>query len=635
MVQTSKVTSISPGDGPSRNTQSAANDALHEHPRGRCKDTRTCKSAPRGKGERDSYASTAIVEILDRSLHAAAARATAGLSPSALAGAYFDWLTHLMSSPGKQAQLVEKARKKWLRYLNYAARCAMRDCKACIEPLPRDKRFADPAWSAFPYNLMSQGFLLCQQWWHNATTGVRGVTPQHERAVEFAARQMLDVFSPSNFILTNPAIFNATLEQGGANLARGWRNFMEDLERAAAARPPVGVEDFAPGEAVAVTPGKVVYRNRLIELILYAPATETVRAEPILIVPAWIMKYYILDLSPGNSLVKYLTGQGFTVFMISWKNPGPEDRELGMKDYLDLGIGEALQAISLICQERKVHAAGYCLGGTLLAIAAAAMAQNRDDRLATLTFLAAEVDFEEPGELSLFIDESQVAFLEDAMWEQGFLDTRQMAGAFQLLRSNDLVWSRLQNEYLLGERRPMTDLMAWNADQTRMPYRMHSDYLRRLFLDNDLAEGRYEVDGRAVALSDIEAPIFAVGTTKDHVAPWRSVYKLHLLSNADLTFTLTTGGHNAGIVSEPGHEGRRFHIKTTPAHASYSDPDLWLASAEARDGSWWPAWTGWLQDHSSGETAPPPFIRVEKRGPELVAGGAPDRDAPGDYVFMK
>ena len=635
MVQTSKVTPIPRGDAPAPRSRSAANDALHEHPRERCKDTRTCKSAPQRAWERDSYASTAIVEILDRSLHAAAARATAGLSPSALAGAYFDWLTHLMSSPGKQAQLVEKARKKWLRYLNYAARCAMRDGKACIEPLPQDKRFADPAWSAFPYNLMSQGFLLSQQWWHNATTGVRGVTPQHERAVEFAARQMLDVFSPSNFVATNPVIFNATLEEGGANLARGWRNFMEDLDRTAAARPPAGAEDFAPGEAVAVTPGKVVYRNRLIELIQYAPATETVRAEPILIVPAWIMKYYILDLSPGNSLVKYLTGQGFTVFMISWKNPGPEDRELGMKDYLDLGIGEALQAISLICQERKVHAAGYCLGGALLAIAAAAMAQNKDDRLATLTFLAAEVDFEEPGELSLFINESQVAFLEDVMWEQGFLDTRQMAGAFQLLRSNDLVWSRLQNDYLLGERRPMTDLMAWNADQTRMPYRMHSDYLRRLFLDNDLAEGRYEVDGRAVALSDIEAPIFAVGTTKDHVAPWRSVYKLHLLSNTDVTFALTNGGHNAGIVSEPGHEGRRFHIKTTPAHASYSDPDLWLASAEARDGSWWPAWTGWLQDHSNGETAPPPFISVEKRGSEFAASGAPDRDAPGDYVFMK
>jgi polyhydroxyalkanoate synthase len=602
-----------------------------------CDGPQTCKGAPETPWERDSYASTAIVEILDRSLHAAAARTTASLSPASLAGAYFDWLMHLMFSPGKQVQLVEKARRKWFRYFNYAARCALRrgDSEVCIEPLPQDKRFADPAWSKFPYNLMSQGFLLQQQFWHNATTGVRGVTPQHERAVEFASRQVLDIFSPSNFILTNPEILNATIAEGGANLVRGWQNLAEDVERAMSAGPPVGAENYLPGEAVAVTPGKVVYRNRLMELIQYEPATEKVRAEPVLIVPAWIMKYYILDLSPENSLVRYLTGQGFTVFMISWKNPGPEDRDTGLDDYRKLGVEEALKAVSLIVPARKVHGVGYCLGGTLLAIAAAAKAQNGDDCFASLTFLAAQVDFQDPGELSLFINESQVAFLEDVMWEQGFLETKQMAGAFQMLRSNDLVWSRMQHDYFLGKRRPINDLMAWNADQTRMPFRMHSEYLRHLFLDNDLAEGRYEVDGRAIAISDIRTPIFAVGTVKDHVAPWRSVYKLNLLSDTEVTFVLTSGGHNAGIVSEPGHPRRQFQIRTAAADAAYIDPELWLRSAEKRDGSWWPAWTDWLKERSGEETAPPDMAQIEKRADRFVKGGEPSLEAPGEYVFMK
>jgi polyhydroxyalkanoate synthase len=557
--------------------------------------------------ERDSYASTAFADIVDRSFHAASARFTHGLSPTAVGQAVMDWWIHLAFSPGKQMQLVEKATRKAVRFANHAinATYAQSDLAPCITPLPQDHRFSDPAWRQWPYNLMYQGFLLHQQWWHNATTGVRGVAREHEAIVEFASRQMLDIFAPSNFVLTNPEVVRRTAEHGGMNLAKGFANLIQDWELALGARQPVGADQFEIGRNVAITPGKVVYRNRLIELIQYGPASETVYAEPVLIVPAWIMKYYILDLSPQNSLVKYLTERGFTVFMISWRNPDAEDRDLGMEDYRRLGVATALDIVSTIARGQQVHAVGYCLGATLLAIAASAMARDGDQRLRSVTLLAGQTDFSEPGELGLFINESQIAYLEDMMWEQGFLDTRQMAGAFQILRSNDLIWSRMVRDYLMGERQALTDLMAWNADATRMPYRMHSEYLHQLFHDNDLATGHYRVGGKPIALSDIRAPIFAVGTEWDHVAPWRSVYKIHLLTDTDVTFLLASGGHNAGIVSEPGADHRSYRTHTKSHDQQYSDPDTWLAQATAKSGSWWPEWSAWLEAHSSGRVAPP------------------------------
>ncbi len=579
---------------------------------------------------RDSFAVTALSDIIDRSLHATVARFTAGLSPAALAHAYFDWATHLAFSPGKRWQLVDKATRKAVRFANYASRGAPLGHKApwCIEPLPQDKRFASEDWQKWPYNFIQQAFLLNQQWWHNATTGIRGVTKQHENMVEFGSRQILDMFSPSNFALTNPEILRYTLSNGGMNLGTGLQNLAEDWERTISGKKPVGTENFVVGRDVAVTPGKVIYRNRLIELIQYAPATDKVRPEPVLIVPAWIMKYYILDLSPENSLVKYLTQQGFTVFMISWRNPGPEDRDLDIEDYRTLGVVAALDAVGATVLDQKLHAVGYCLGGTLLSIAAAAMARDGDDRLKSLTLLAAQTDFTEAGELMLFINEGQLAFLDDMMWEQGFLDTRQMAGAFQMLRSNDLVWSYMVRSYFMGEREPMTDLMAWNADATRMAYRMHSEYLRHLFLDNDLAEGRFEAGGKPVALTDIRAPVFAVGTERDHVAPWRSTYKIQLLTDTEVAYLLTTGGHNAGIVSEPGHDGRSFQVMTKKTDDRYVDPETWLAQAPRKEGSWWPEWVAWLNARS-GDPIPPPFMGA------AAAGYAPLGDAPGTYVLQE
>ena len=473
---------------------------------------------------------------------------------------------------------------------------------------------------------MHQSFVLTEQWWAAATHGVWGVDKHHEDMVAFAARQFLDVFSPGNQLATNPVVLNRTLAQGGANLARGALHLLDDARRRAAGAPPAGAENFVVGRDVGITPGKVVLKNRVMELIQYTPTTKAVHPEPILIVPAWIMKYYILDLSPHNSLIKYLVDQGHTVFCISWINPGAEDRDLGMDDYLDQGFHAALNAINTIVPQAKVHAAGYCLGGTLLAIAAAAMARDGDERLASMTMFAAQTDFTEPGELALFIDNSQISLLEAQMAQTGYLTGAQMAGAFQMLRSYDLLWSRLVSEYLLGERAPMNDLMAWNADATRMPAKMHSQYLRRLFLNDDLSEGRYPVGGKPVTLGDITLPTFMVGTVTDHVAPWRSVFKLQQLSPAENTFVLTSGGHNAGIVSPPGNPRRHFQMLTRPAGGNYMPPDAWLAAAPETPDSWWPAWLAWLKARSGTPVKPP------RAG---ATAYPPVGDAPGTYVLEK
>ena len=549
---------------------------------------------------RDSFIPPGLPgDSFDRWVHAQLAQATAGISPAALQLALTDWLAHLALSPAKQAELVHKAWRKALRLALYLPQAVHSPATRCIEPLPQDHRFDDPAWAQWPFNLYAQSFLLLQQWWHNATTGVRGVERHHEDVVSFVARQLLDVFSPGNFLATNPAVLKRTVATGGANLWQGALHALDDLQRLGAGRPAAGAGPWKVGETMALTPGKVVMRNPLAELIRYDPPGGATHAEPLLIVPAWIMKYYVLDLSPGRSLIEYLVGHGHTVFCLSWKNPTPEDRDVGLDDYLRLGVFAALDTVGALLPQRAVHAVGYCLGGTLLAIAAADMAARRDTRLASLSLLAAQTDFSEPGEIGLFIDESEVTFLEDLMADRGVLESGQMAGAFQLLRSNDLVWSRGVQRYLMGEAAPLTDLMAWNADATRMPYRMHAEYLRRLFLRNELATARFRVGGRPVALNDIHVPLFVLGTELDHVAPWRSVYKVLLACDADAEFVLASGGHNTGIVSPPGGRPGVQHLRLhRAAGGAYVDPDLLLATAERHEGSWWPTWQGWLAAHS-------------------------------------
>ena len=493
------------------------------------------------------------------------------------------------------------------------------------QPARDASRFADEAWQQWPFALWRQGFELAQQGW-DAWAGALPLADAHQRELAaFAARLWLEPLAPDNNPYTNPLVWRQTLREGGANLLRGVRYAWEDGLRQCCGQPPDGAERFRPGHEVAATPGKVVLRNALAELIQYRPTTGRVRPQPIFIVPAWIMKYYVLDLSPHNSLIRYLVDQGYTVFCVSWKNPTAADRDQGMADYLRLGVREPLAAIGAIVPGAAVHAVGYCLGGTLLAIAASAMARDGDSRLASLSLLAAQTDFSEPGRLGLFIDPFQVALLEAEMASLGYFPARQMSGAFQLLRAQQLLWSPMISEYLLGQRRPMNDLQARNADATRMPARMHGQYLRHLYLDNELAAGRYCVDDRPVRLHDLRLPIFCVGTETDHVAPWRSVYKLHGLAPAPLTFVLTNGGHNAGIVSEPGHPRRHFRSRLRAAGEPALTPDAWLASATPHEGSWWPHWVAWLNEQS-GKPVRPPALGAARRGYPALD------DAPGIYV---
>jgi polyhydroxyalkanoate synthase len=562
-------------------------------------------------------------QAFDRLRAVNVSKLTAGISPGALATAYFDWAFHLASAPGKQMELGVKAARKWQRLSAWLMSSAMDpQTPPVIAPLPGDRRFAHESWSKPPFNQLAQAFLLQQQWLHGVTHDVPGVTRQSEDVVSFVSKQMLDILSPSNNPVTNPEVTARTMATGGMNFIEGWKNLAEDQARMATNRPPVGTEDFVPGQTVAVTPGKVVYRNHLIELIQYAPTTDKVHPEPVLIVPAWIMKYYILDLSPENSLIKWLIGQGHTVYAISWRNPDASDRDLEMDDYRKLGVMAALDVINTIQPDQKVQGVGYCLGGTLLSIAAAAMAGQGDDRLASMTLLAAQVDFTEPGELGLFIDASQLHFLDSMMWNRGYLSADQMAGAFQLLRSNDLIGSRMVREYMMGERAPMFDLMAWNADSTRMPWRMHSEYLQRLYLENELSSGRFTVEGKTVLLQNIRVPVFAVATERDHVAPWESVYKIHQFSDCDVTFALTSGGHNAGIVTPPDHPRRHYRLATRTRGAPLLSERNWVDSNEPVAGSWWLPWQEWLAAHSSKPVAPP-------------ATGTALADAPGTYVHQK
>ncbi|MEO1657562.1 MAG: alpha/beta fold hydrolase [Pseudomonadota bacterium] len=545
-------------------------------------------------------------------------------SSLALPSAVADWLMHLSCAPGRQMQLAheiagapaEIARRVALRTQGSAAKF--------------DRRFGDESWDSPFFGLIAESFLLTEEFSRSCFKDVPGLSRRSQRLLEFFADQALSAFTPTNFLATNPKTLEFTREERGANIWRGSAQLLADM--VGANEDALG--DFQVGVNLATAEGRVIFRNGLMEIIQYKAQTEEVFKEPVLLIPAWIMKYYVLDLSERNSLVRHLTSQGHTVFMVSWKNPGPEDRDTGFGDYLHDGALTAIEKVREAAGTKGLHLTGYCLGGTLAAIAAAWLGRSGDQDLASLTLLAAQVDFEDAGDLTIFIDESQISFLEDLMWQQGYLDSSQMSGSFQALKSYPLLWDRLAKDYLLGERSRPIDLMAWNADGTRLPFKMHSEYLRSCYLDNDLAEGRFEVNGEKISVSDIRAPIFAVGTTADHIAPWESVYKIRILSDTDVTFVLTKGGHNGGIVSPPGKPGKSFQMKSSGKDDHYESPEDWLEGAPTSEGSWWDAWTPWLAERSSGKRAAPDIQTLatdpQFESAEEAAGGM--TEAPGLYV---
>ncbi len=546
-------------------------------------------------------------------------------------GAWMDWWTRLAQSPAKQTELARSAVEKTMQLWGFASQAAAGKPQAPVAPNPAEAhRFKADAWGRWPYNVLAQSYLNTQAWWDQAAEAAPGQDAGKADLTRFSIRQALEAVSPQNFLLTNPELLDQTAEENGKNLQRGLEHWLEDVKRTVDPGNSGEAGNFRVGEQVAVSAGKVVFRNSLIELIQYSPSTPGVYAEPILIVPAWIMKFYILDLSPANSLVRYLVDQGHTVFMISWKNPDATDRELAMDDYVSLGVCDALDVVAAVCPGRKVHTVGYCIGGTLLAIAAAHLAKAGDARIGSITMLAAQTDFSEPGELSLFINPDQLAMLEAKMSKTGILDSQSMAGAFALLRSRDLVWNPVISTYLKGERAKPNDLMSWNADGTRMAHRMHTDYLYQLYLNNDLANGRYRSHGEIIDLGAIEVPMFVVGTETDHVAPWKSVFKVHDLTHSqDCSFLLTSGGHNAGIISGPVHPRRHYRLHRFAADETGLTPEDYLARAERKPGSWWPVWQQWLVAHSNPELFTLPPMGAPEEGYFPVA------EAPGSYVLQR
>ena len=535
---------------------------------------------------------------LEHALRAQLASVTGGLAPDVYTNAWWDWYLNLAKQPPQQIQLVQDALAKLVDSWTFGVQAA---AGKPLSPAEGDARYGGDAWSQWPFNVYARSYRNYVDWWQKAWSSVPGVAPESERTLDFVARNALEVISPANYLATNPELLDTTRAEAGQNLVRGFSHWLEDIQRTFGGKGPSGTERFIVGRDVAATPGKVVMRNDLVELIQYSPTTDTVFAEPILIIPAWIMKYYILDLSAGNSLVRYLVSKGHTVFMVSWKNPNASERGLGMDDYLRLGIRATVDAVSRIVPDRKIHSVGYCIGGTLLSIGAACLAADGDRRLASLTLLAAQQDFSEPGELSVFISPSQLDMLEAVMDRTGVLKSEQMGAAFTLLRSRDLLWTPAVNNYLRGKRESPNDLMAWNADGTRMPSRMHAEYLRRLYLENALARGEFEAEGHRVDLAAIRIPMFVVGTETDHVAPWQSVYKARgLTRSTDYTFLLTSAGHNAGIVSGPVHPRRRHRVRSWLTAGETLTPQAWMESTPPQPGSWWPVWQHWLEQHSTG-----------------------------------
>ncbi len=549
------------------------------------------------------------------------------LDPLNIGAAFVEMTARLMTNPAK---IVQAQLSLWQDYMSLWQNTARKMFGEPTQPVIRapgdDRRFRDAMWDeSYLFDYIKQSYLLTARWLRSTVHDVEGLDDKTGRKVDFYTRQFVDAMSPSNFAMTNPEVLRATMESGGENLLKGLSNLLDDLDRGKG-KVSIRMTDlnaFKVGESIACTPGKVMYQNELMQLIQYNPTTETVWRRPLLIIPPWINKFYILDLRPTNSFVRWCTALGHTVFVVSWVNPDGALADKTFEDYLSLGPLAALDAMAAATGERTINALGYCLGGTLLSAALAYLAVKKDKRVASATFLATLVDFAEPGELGVFIDEEQLAHLEDRMNEKGYLPSGDMATTFNMLRSNDLIWSFVVNNYLLGKDPFPFDLLYWNADSTRMPAAMHSFYLRKMYQENLLVQpGGLSMLGRPIDLRKIKIPTYMMSAREDHIAPWRTTYAAARIFSGPTRFVLSSSGHIAGVVNPPSANKYSYWTNESVPPT----PEDWLAGATQNSGSWWTDWGNWIPAHAGDKVR----ARVPGSG-KLKAL----EDAPGSYVKVR
>jgi len=587
-----------------------------------------------GNGADTAELSRQIAEIAERSQRLVAdflARQPAGdgvgiADPAAIGAAFFELTARMMTNP---AQLIEAQIKLWNDYVALWQRTTERlmgkPAEPLIEAAADDRRFRDHAWSDNTlFDYVKQSYLLAARYIQGAVKETGGLDDHTSRKVDFYTRQFVDAMAPSNFIMTNPEVLRATVETRGENLLNGLKNLLDDLERGKG-RLAISMTDmtaFEIGRNVATTPGKVVYQNDLMQLIQYAPTTDAVHRRPLLIIPPWINKFYILDLRPTNSFIRWAVGQGHTVFVISWVNPDARLAGKSFDDYMTEGPLAALDAMHAATGEKEANVIGYCLGGTLLSATLAYMAVKRDRRIKSATYFVTMVDFVEAGDLSVFIDEEQIHALEERMEKKGYLDARDMHTTFNMLRANDLIWSFVVNNYLLGKAPLPFDLLYWNADSTRMPAAMHSFYLRKMYQENLLSKpGGISLGGVKIDLRKVKTPAFILSTREDHIAPWRSTYVATQLYAGPVKFVLSASGHIAGVVNPPGSKYGHWQNDANPPLA-----DDWLAGATRHESSWWPVWEEWVAQYSGGT------VPARQPGDGKLK---PIEDAPGSYVKVR
>ena len=546
--------------------------------------------------------------------------------------AFLEMTARMMANPAK---LVEAQVNLWRDYMTLWQNTTRRwlggeETAPVAAPSPDDRRFKDAAWDESQlFDFIKQSYLLSARWIQNTVRDVDGLDEKTAKKIDFYTRQFVDAMAPSNFVMTNPEVIRATVESSGENLVKGLSNLLEDLERGKGklSIKMTDLEAFKLGENIAITPGKVIYQNDLLQLLQYDPTTEQVHRRPLLVIPPWINKYYILDLRDRNSFIKWAVGAGHTVFVVSWVNPDERLAAKTFEDYMFEGPLAALDAIKLATGEDEVNVIGYCLGGTLLAATLAYMAVKGDERVKSATFFTTMLDFAEAGELGVFIDEEQLASLEDAMREKGYLEGSAMATTFNMLRANDLIWSFVVNNYLLGKDPFPFDLLYWNSDATRMPASMHSFYLRKMYQENQLVvPGAIELGGVPIDLTKITTPAFLLSTREDHIAPWKSTFAATRLYRGPVKFCLSASGHIAGVVNPPAAKKYCYWTSNGKNGKAPATPDAWLAGAAQHSGSWWPEWGKWVAKFGGGK------VKARRPGDGKLK---PIEDAPGSYVRVK